>query len=31
MMEQKWIEYLEPLMKQYDKHKYPLDYKSHYQ
>ncbi|MDR3651368.1 MAG: endonuclease III [Paludibacter sp.] len=28
---QNWIEYLEPLMKQYDKRKHPLDYKSRYQ
>jgi len=26
-----WMEYLEPLMKQYDKRKHPLDYKSRYQ
>jgi endonuclease III len=30
-MEQNWIESLEPLMKQYDKRKHPLDYKSLYQ
>ena len=30
-MEQNWLEYLEPLMKQYDKRKHPLDYKSRYQ
>ncbi len=30
-MVQNWIEYLEPLMKQYDKRKHPLDYKSRYQ
>jgi endonuclease III len=26
-----WLEYLEPLMKLYDKRKHPLDYKSRYQ
>ena len=26
-----WIEYLEPLMKLYEKRKHPLDYKSRYQ
>jgi endonuclease III len=30
-MKQNWLEYLEPLMKQYDKRKHPLDYKSRYQ
>ena len=30
-MPQNWIEYLEPLMKLYDKRKHPLDYKSRYQ
>ena len=30
-MQQNWIESLEPLMKQYDKRKHPLDYKSLYQ
>ncbi|MDP4238044.1 MAG: endonuclease III [Bacteroidota bacterium] len=30
-MKQNWIEYLEPLMKLYDKRKHPLDYKSRYQ
>jgi len=31
IMKQNWFEYLDPLMKQYDKHKHPLDYKSRYQ
>ena len=30
-MEKNWIEYLEPLMKQYEKRKHPLDCKSRYQ
>ena len=30
-MEQNWLEYLEPLMKQYANRKHPLDYKSRYQ
>ena len=30
-MQQNWIEYLEPLMKQYENRKHPLDYKSRYQ
>lgn len=30
-MEQNWMEYLEPLMKQYANRKHPLDYKSRYQ
>lgn len=30
-MEQNWMEHLEPLMKQYDKRKHPLDYKNRYQ
>ncbi len=30
-MEQNWMEYLEPLMKQYDKRKHPLNYKNRYQ
>jgi len=30
-MEQNWMKYLDPLMKQYDKRKHPLDYHSRYQ
>lgn len=30
-MEQNWMEHLDPLMKQYDKRKHPLDYKNRYQ
>jgi len=30
-MEQNWMDSLEPLMKQYDKRKHPLDYKNRYQ
>jgi len=30
-MEQNWLEYLDPLMKKYDKRKHPLDYKNRYQ
>ena len=30
-MQQNWIKYLEPLMKQYENRKHPLDYKSRYQ
>ena len=30
-MEQNWIEWLEPLIKQYANRKHPLDYKSRYQ